>query len=183
MGFIASVVKPGFRGRTSYRKDKMFADADGIAGEPQRFILGDGEAEPIGNTVGDGRLAVRIKCGWEIQQLTAIQGTETGIKMVEMIVHKLKGDNLSVKPLTENREGTDIGSLSIAAEPDIRKTQQVSGSFKTQASLDRHDSIAMLTKPPFKMRLLSLPFLIPEVADDRGSSDHDPGIGRKHEIG
>ena len=183
MGFIALVVKPGLRGRTSYRKDNMFSDADGITGEPQCFILGNGEAKPIGNTVGYSRLAVGIECGWEIQQLTATQGTETGIEMVETIVHQFERDNLLVKPRTENREGMDIRSLSIAAEPDIRKAQEVPGSFKTQTSLNRHDIIAVFTKPSFKMSLLSLPFRIPEVADNRSLSDNDPGIGGKHEIG
>ena len=161
----------------------MFADANGIAGEIHGFSFRHGETEFVGNMVRDGRLTVGIECGWEIQQLAATQGTETGIKMVETIVHKLERDNFSEKPPAENREGTDIRSLPIAAEPDIRKAQEVPGSFKTQASLNRHDIIAVFTKPSFKMSLLSLPFRIPEVADNRSLSDNDPGIGGKHEIG
>lgn len=108
----------------------MFPDTDGIAGELQGFILRNGEAEPIRNTFGNRCPAIAIKCRGKIEKLTAAQGTEAGVQMVETTVDKLKRNNFSVKMLTEDREDPDVRSLSISTEPIVREAQEIACPLK-----------------------------------------------------
>ena len=183
VGFIPSYAKPGLSSGASDRKDDVFLDTDGIAGEFQGFVSRDGEAQLVRNTFCNRCPAIAIECSGKIKKLAAAQGAKASIQMIEAAIDEFERNNFSVKTLTEDREDADIRSLSISAEPVFREAQEIPRAFKMNACFYRHHLIAMPTKPILKVNFFSLPFGIPEATHDGGSSDHDTGIGRKYEIG
>ncbi|MDH5348194.1 MAG: hypothetical protein OEW13_09855, partial [Nitrospira sp.] len=96
MGIVSSSVKPRLRGGTSYRKNDMFPNADGIAGELQGFIFGNSQTEPIRNAFGNGHLSVRIERFGKIEKFAAAQRTQAGVQVVKTAVDQFEGDDLSV---------------------------------------------------------------------------------------
>lgn len=176
-------MEPVLSGRTSVREDDMVTDTDGVAGEGNRFTAWDCKAELIGNTFSNGLSAIAIECIRKVEKLAAAQRTETGVEMIEAAVDQFERNDFPMEPLAKDRVHADVGSLPIATEPDVGKSQEIACAFKVKASVDGHHVIAVFMEPMPGMRFLSLAFRISEVTYDGRASDNQSGIRRKHEIG
>ena len=113
----------GFCFRTACGQHDMFPDTDGIAGKPERLSFRHHEASGRSDPFGKSLLPIVIEGGREIQEFSAAQGAQAGVEVIESVVDQFEWNDLSVKPVAEHREHTDIRSLSIATEPGVGKSQ------------------------------------------------------------
>src|SRR5262245_27758910 len=111
----------------------MFPDTDRIAGKSESLSFRHHETFGGIDSFGKSLLPIVIEGGREIQEFPAAQGAQAGIEVVEPTVNQLQWNDLPVKPIAQHREHTDIRPLSIAPEPGVGKSQEVSCSLEVKA--------------------------------------------------
>src|SRR5262249_40472279 len=164
-------------------KNTVKADTDSMAGKPECFSFRHHKTSGRSDPFGKNLLPVAIEGGREIQEFPAAQGAQAGIEVIEALVNQFERDDLSVEQVAERRVHTDIRSLSITTEPDLRKSQEVPGPLEEAARIQRDDFVRLPTKPVLKVRLFPLPFCIAKTARHCLASKDDTGICGEYEIG
>jgi len=85
MGKIAVQGQQGFRFRTTCGQHNVFPNTDGIAGKPESFRFRHNKTSGRLDPFGKNRLPVVIEGVRKVQEFTAAQGTQAGIKVLNRL--------------------------------------------------------------------------------------------------
>ena len=86
----------------------MFSNTDGIAGKPESFSFRRHETSGRSNPFGKSLLPIVIEGRREIEEITATQGAQAGVEVIEPIIDQLERNDFSMKPVAERRVHTNI---------------------------------------------------------------------------
>ena len=88
---------------TAFGQHDVFPDTDGIAGKPESLRFRHHKTFGRSNPFGKNFLPVVIEGGRKVQEFTAAQGTQAGIKVIEPIIDQFEWNDLSMEPVAERR--------------------------------------------------------------------------------